>query len=339
MLESIMAKVRANANIKVINMKVIHSNNVNHGLQETLFSIGMNGVKRNSRNGMVLKFPTPMTIVHKNPMDHVLVSPHRRINPYLHFFEPLWILAHRNDVRFLAQFTKQMKEYSDDGVIFNAGYGYRIKDQLKPAIQELSVNPESRQVNLQIWDWQLDLCTDTKDKACNMMVNLQVNSENRLDITVFNRSNDILWGCFGTNVVQFSTLQAYIAANLDIPIGTYYQVSTNLHLYIDTQKSSDMAGRLLREPVLIDKQHGLEGANIMPEDIESGFDDDLSTFFNFFDEGALKAMANHKSYSSPYFRHVVTPIWKSWIDQTTIRPGMSLETQGWAEAVKIWRSK
>lgn len=58
-------------------------------------------------------------------------------------------------------------------------------------------------------------------------------TESVLDITVPNRSNDIIWGAYGSNAVHFSILQEYLAARLGVGIGRYYQVSNNFHGYVD----------------------------------------------------------------------------------------------------------
>jgi len=55
--------------------------------------------------------------------------------------------------------------------------------------------------------------------------------DKQLDMTVFNRSNDLIYGCCGANAVHFPIVQEYIAGKLGIPMGMYWQISTNLHLY------------------------------------------------------------------------------------------------------------
>lgn len=55
-----------------------------------------------------------------------------------------------------------------------------------------------------------------------------------LDMTVTNRSNDIIWGMFGANAVHFSFLQEYIACALGIEVGHYHQMSNNAHIYTET---------------------------------------------------------------------------------------------------------
>lgn len=54
-----------------------------------------------------------------------------------------------------------------------------------------------------------------------------------LDMTVCNRSNDLIWGALGANVVHFSVLQEYLAAHLRVGVGRYYQFTNNLHVYTE----------------------------------------------------------------------------------------------------------
>lgn len=55
-----------------------------------------------------------------------------------------------------------------------------------------------------------------------------------LDMTVFNRSNDLVWGLLGANYVTFSVLQEYMSARLGVVVGRYHHVTNNLHVYTET---------------------------------------------------------------------------------------------------------
>tara|TARA_R110002020_G_scaffold376130_3_gene587275 strand:+ start:3890 stop:5017 length:1128 start_codon:yes stop_codon:yes gene_type:complete len=68
-----------------------------------------------------------------------------------------------------------------------------------------------------------DTCTDT----------IQMKTP-YLDMTVFNRSNDMVWGTCGANAVHFSFLQEYMAKRLGVGVGVYNQISNNLHVYTET---------------------------------------------------------------------------------------------------------
>lgn len=53
-----------------------------------------------------------------------------------------------------------------------------------------------------------------------------------LEMTVCNRSNDLVWGMLGANVVHMSFLQEYMAAQLGWSVGKYHQITNNLHAYL-----------------------------------------------------------------------------------------------------------
>jgi len=53
---------------------------------------------------------------------------------------------------------------------------------------------------------------------------------------VTNRSNDAVWGALGANAVHFSMLQEYLAVMIGCAVGKYWQVTNNLHLYLDHHK-------------------------------------------------------------------------------------------------------
>ena len=55
-----------------------------------------------------------------------------------------------------------------------------------------------------------------------------------LHLTVYNRSNDLIYGnVTGANPVHFSFFQQWVANKLDIPMGPLTFISTNAHVYTD----------------------------------------------------------------------------------------------------------
>jgi hypothetical protein len=168
------------------------------------------------------------------------------------------MLAGRNDVSSLAYYTKQFQEYSDDGKILNGAYGYRWRnantydsrpqetDQLNLIAQHLKANPQSRRAVLAMWSVENDLLNvgSSKDVCCNLNVMFSLRKEvdvsnwdnfppeaYYLDMTVTNRSNDMIWGLLGANYVTFSILQEYMAARLGVEVGVYHHFTNNLHVY------------------------------------------------------------------------------------------------------------
>ena len=220
-------------------MHVIRARNVNDALQQGLQHLSNYGIKRDSRNGPVLLSPEPVTTVYSKPLERVLFWPERDANPFFHLYESLWMLAGRNDVEPVARFAKQMLQYSDDGKVFHGAYGYRWRnwfqfDQLKSIAESLSKNKDDRRQVLQMWDPKADLGRTGKDFPCNVSATFQINVDGALDLCVFCRSNDIVWGAYGANAVHFSFLLEYMARWIGVPVGRYSQISINYHGYLET---------------------------------------------------------------------------------------------------------
>ena len=229
----------------------IRVRNVNHALEEAIHMTikvheapfwrrkSPRGMPTIERDGLVLTEYT-------NPKERVLFSAVRDANPFFHFFESLWILDGRMDVAFLATFNKQMEQYSDDGMTFHAPYGYRLryhfpdgvdggesKDQIMSVISLLMNEPDTRRAVLCIWDPTIDLNVKSKDIPCNDLIMLKCD-DNQLHMTVCCRSNDVLWGAYGANAVQFSVLQEVIATACGFEVGQLTQVSDSYHFYEET---------------------------------------------------------------------------------------------------------
>lgn len=218
-------------------MKTFKVRNVHEALARGIDSIRTIGIKQESRNGDTLEFPEPVTTTYLKPKERVLFQEERDANPFFHLMESLWMLAGRNDVRFVTQYVKTMSDFSDDGKTFNGAYGYRWRyhfntDQLPIIIRRLKENPEDRRCVLAMWDGFHDLDLDTKDQPCNTSIYFKIR-DGKLNMTVCNRSNDMIWGAYGANAVHFSILQEYMASMIGVEVGVYNQVSDSLHVYMN----------------------------------------------------------------------------------------------------------
>lgn len=218
-------------------MITITVRNVNHALPVALALLRDNGIEVAPRGKPTLEIASPVTTVYQRPLERVLFSKLRNANPFFHLFESMWILAGRQDVEFLSFFNSRISQYSDDGEVFHAPYGHRLLNyrgvnQVNRAIAMLIKDPDSRRAVLCIWDPLRDLNAESSDIPCNDLIMLKLR-DGLLHITVMCRSNDAIWGAYGTNVVQFSFLQEYIAAWLGVGMGTYTQISNSFHVYTD----------------------------------------------------------------------------------------------------------
>lgn len=220
-------------------MKVIHTRNVHSAIPEAVFLLESEGIVRDSRYGKVIVVPEPVTTVYEKPLERVVFWPQRDANPFLHLYESLWMLAGRNDVVSLSRYAKKFLEFSDDGKVLHDAYGYRWRrafgiDQLAIIARILKDNPNDRRAVLQMWDVHSDLGFAGRAYPCNLVVTFQRGfPAGELNMTVFNRSNDIVLGCYGSNAVHFAFLLEYMALWVGCPVGTYTQVSVNWHAYLD----------------------------------------------------------------------------------------------------------
>jgi hypothetical protein len=284
----------------------ILARNVNDALAQGLREIVASGLTETSRNGSVLVFRNPVLTTYIRPEQRVVFSPLRNANPFFHLMESLWMLGGRNDLAFPLQFNSRFKEYSDDGNTLAGAYGFRWRkyfgrDQLELAVRELVRVPDTRRVVIQMWAAN-DLGGTGKDLPCNTQIFLDCR-HNQLNMTVTNRSNDILWGAYGANAVHFSILLEYLAALVELPIGVYRQFSNNLHLY--TEVLPPPAALKMADDVELTDHYRTHEVYHKPMIVDPGeWDHELQLFLRYPDK--------HKKYREPFFRDVARPMYEAW---------------------------
>lgn len=348
-------------------MHTIKADNVNEALSKGLKHLLSDGIEEISRNGPVLVAPGPVCIEYTNPRKRVLFSPTRDANHVFHFMEFLWFMSGSNELEFPMFFNSTYGQFSDDGKTMWDAYGHRWKtffgyDQLEPIITELKNNPTSRRCVLSMWNaWphagdydqnhtDQPFGTDLRDhdlhvathggKAvpCNTHAYFAIR-DGKLNMTVMNRSNDAIWGCFGANMVHFSFLLEYMAMRIGVPVGSYYQFTNNLHTYTD--KFSIEKLNIIEDEchtAVLDNQGEADyrdWAGVQPGyAIEPGFDEDLALFMPWAldiiratnvshvadDTGreigiqiAFSKALNVPPCKTPFFHAVAVPMFLFWV--------------------------
>jgi thymidylate synthase len=267
----------------------------------------------------------PVTTMYVRPQERVLFDPVRDANPFFHLFESLWMLAGRDDATFLDQFVSDFSaRFAEDGGIQHGAYGRRWRDwflageefdhifedmnpdntidQLDEVVRLLRENRFDRQAVIQMWDASRDLgVPDLKDRPCNQNIMLRAD-RGALDITVTCRSNDIVFGCYGANSVHFSMLQEYLAARIGLPMGVYYQVSNNWHLYDWAMKHVDLASARANSDVYTRKVGDYPGTFNLVDNAEA-FDDELHDF--------LHSPLEESDWINEFFPRVAQPLWEA----------------------------
>lgn len=347
----------------------VRARNVNDAFSMALTSLIGHHDERNSRVGPIIAAPGPCFIEYERPMERVLFSPTRNANPVFHLLESLWMLAGRNDLKFPATIIKSMKNFSDDGKVLWGAYGFRWRqffgyDQIDWIVDELKANPDSRRCVMSMWNamdlaehdattghipdaaYRPDLYVAThggKDVPCNTHIYFDCRG-GKLNMTVCNRSNDLVWGCFGANVVHMSILQEYMALAIGIPLGVYRQFTNDLHVYTE-KYPLDVLEVMTHEATPHDMY--IRGAHPLPlwstdfGEIQADFDGDVSDFFNAFDTvGIDNLMIAGVVYRTEFFNSTVLPMLRAWRARKNFdgapRLAEKIAAPDWSYATKAW---
>ena len=318
-------------------MLTITASNVNEAIVQATHMLRAGGVEVSPRGIKTLEYPMPVSTRYLYPSQRVLFCPIRDANPFFHLMEALWILGGRNDVSFPTMFNAQLAKYSDNGSTFHGAYGHRLrscgKDQLKEVISKLRSDKDTRQAVLQIWDYKKDLNTASNDIPCNDIIFLKIR-DNRLNMTVCCRSNDMIWGAYGANAVQFPFIQEYIASMVGCHTGEYTQISDSFHVYPDNPqwgKLKEYYGSNRISPTNL-----YETSNIEIEPLVTGvisFDTEL----NWFLDGNWPL-----AWDNRFFTNVACPMWNAWFEHKDRKDGakyLTNETNDWHIAGRMWLSR
>jgi len=316
---------------------VIRAANVNEALDKALnmVSSAIRAPESSEAQNWRKKAPRGMPTIERKgivvteytkPMERVLFDAKRDANPFFHFFEALWILDGRDDVGFLAQFNPNMLNFSDNGTTFHAPYGYRLRqhferssqfghsmgpvDQLVEVIELLKREPDTRRAVMCIWDPSRDLNVQSKDLPCNDMVMFSINEENELETEVVCRSNDVIWGAYGANAVQFSFLQEFVARAVGVETGTLSQISRSFHFYLENETFKKLTEGRGYGGMLVDPYtwRGVEPYPLLNGDMD--YKEWLEQLHDFLLEQCT--VPSGIRYDA-FFHEVAGPLYSSWV--------------------------
>lgn len=233
------------------------------------FLVGMakilldHGVERKTRGYICRELPGPAMIEITDPTSRLITIPERKWNLSLAYAESLWLASGRNDLGFIKYYLPRMKDFSDDNQYLRGGYGPRLRayngncndyknnsinskvkyencevDQFLYVINSFNRDTNTRQGVISIGDPPKDsfdiygMLKETKDYPCTRLLQfMKCPVENKLNLTVYMRSNDFIWGAGGVNMFNFMFMQEYFASVLNLEIGSYYHIVNNLHYY------------------------------------------------------------------------------------------------------------
>lgn len=221
------------------------------------------GVARETRGKKCYELPGPFMFKITEPTARLVTIPERKWNVTLPYAESLWLASGRNDMAFITHYLNNMRQFSDDGLYMRAGYGPRLRfynpnfndytengevtclhdrtvDQFRYVVECFEIDAYTRRAVINIDDTIKDefdetgCLKDTRDIPCTRLLHFTKNAvTGKLDLTVFMRSNDMLWGASAVNIFNFTFMQEYFSSILGMEIGNYYHIANNFHYYED----------------------------------------------------------------------------------------------------------
>lgn len=182
----------------------------------------------------------------------VITCPVRGLGYKFMFAEACWILGGDDRVETIAPYSKDISNFSDDGITFFGAYGPKIKDQMTYVVNTLRDDPESRQAVINIWR---ENPGPSKDIPCTVSVQFLIRDGN-IHCVDNMRSSD-LWLGHPYDVFNFSCLSAFVAIllkkqGLDLGLGTLTMNCGSKHIYSrnfdQVEDVLDRCNKLVEEP-------------------------------------------------------------------------------------------
>jgi thymidylate synthase len=321
-------------------MNLLTARNADEMLPLALQRLASIGEDRETRNGPVVQMPGPTILCYERPLERVVFHPERNANPFFHVIEAMWMLAGRNDVEGVSDYASNIVQYSDDGATFRGAYGYRwrrhfglgkIIDQLDEVVKNLKANPNCRRQVVNMWDVRDLLHMNSKDITCNTHIYFARDKQGRLDMTVCNRSNDLIWGCLGANAVHFAFLLEYMAGRIGCGVGKYYQFTNNLHGYLKTVAPLLSLAESTGMPSRYESQE-IKTMPLFTSDEEAEFELDLYRLSNGY-------------YKTKFFIGVVAHMEAAWKTYKKSGPKAAIptcekiEAEDWRVAATEWMKR
>lgn len=172
-------------------------------------------------------------------LDFVPIISHRKMFPYSAAAEMAWFMMGTQDATFMIERNKFWQKFTEaDGKTLEAAYGYRWRthfgrDQIRMAVQALTLNPTDRRIWIAAWDPSTDGLgmPDQKNVPCPVGFTLNI-ANGRLNSTYVKRSTDVFVG-LPYDVMCHAYLMDAIRNEIDpeLKLGNMQVCLAHPHLY------------------------------------------------------------------------------------------------------------
>lgn len=168
----------------------------------------------------------------EDPLDKIIQTPWRKFNKDYADYEWEWYLKGDRNANEIAERAKiwKLMMVPDTGGEVNSCYGFywNYNDQLDRVINDLKRNKETRRAIVVHYDLN-ELDRYQFDTPCNDVLNFYI-KDNRLHLTVFARSIDLVFG-YCNDQYTFSKLMELVAKETGYKVGEMHWFVTNIHIY------------------------------------------------------------------------------------------------------------
>ncbi|SDF91519.1 Thymidylate synthase [Fontibacillus panacisegetis] len=260
-------------------MHVITSENITDAFYKILKATFDNGTLLNSWKGTVKEI-SPLLVSVNRPNERCLIVPNLLNNTIASIAETLWVIAGRDDMKFLKKYVHNAMDFSDDGITWRAAYGKRLVNfhsiNQVDKIYEIISKKYSNRGPFTIYDPLLDFNNHTKDVPCTCMGEFNV-TDNQLEMIVIMRSSDLIAGFSAANYFEWSFLHELMANWLNLGLGKFHIMIGNMALF---ERHFGRAKRIIQTKIEKDI-YTFPNISQMPIDLSR---DDLSEELGLFFE-------------------------------------------------------
>jgi thymidylate synthase len=165
-----------------------------------------------------------------NPLDNEITCEYRKWNKKYAEDEWQWYLSGNPNAIEISKKAKIWLNHMDENGNVNSNYGWQWlrNEQLNKIIDKLKKDKYTRQAVISIYDGK-EIDKYNYDTPCTLAIHFQY-FNNKLNMTVFMRSNDLVYG-FCNDQYCFSNLLKLVSDALEMVPGEYYHFVSNLHIY------------------------------------------------------------------------------------------------------------
>lgn len=185
-----------------------------------------------SPRGMAIKEITNVVVTLTNPKNCLVTLKDRKLNNAFAVIEKLEYLSGQTNPDRILNYNKNFLSHINTYNYFDGAYPERLGYWYRHIYNLLKKDPDSRQAVATIYGFQDR--HESKDIPCTLFHQYFIR-DSKLNMTVYMRSNDLLWG-FPYDVNGFCFVFEAMASMLGVEMGTYTHIANSMHSYVEREE-------------------------------------------------------------------------------------------------------